>query len=185
MSYDRYYYKKKYTGDYSAFGTAAVFTLIGILSLVFRRLSIDFIGLAWWGYWFFIPAFFIFIGAISHLYSDRRMRDSVFYAVQNRSGRIRIETFAAEVGIKPQDLLRILVDLRVSKGIQYKYDGATGEIIFGEDIQYKQAPEFEEPIPKKQVEVIFPSGDVNYCPYCGHKASASMQFCENCGSKLQ
>ena len=185
MSYDRYYYKKKYTGDYSAFGTAAVFTLVGILSLVFRRLNIEFIGLAWWGYWLFIPAFFIFIGAVGHLYTDRRMRDSVFYASQNRSGRIRIEAFATEVGIKPQDVLRILVDLRASRGIQYKYDGATGEIIFGEDVKYEKAPEFVEPMPKKQADVIFPSGDVNYCPYCGNKTTAGMQFCENCGSKLQ
>jgi len=37
MSQNRYYSKKDYKGDYSAFGTAAVFIAVGILSLVFRR----------------------------------------------------------------------------------------------------------------------------------------------------
>ncbi|MHA1223851.1 MAG: zinc ribbon domain-containing protein [Candidatus Heimdallarchaeaceae archaeon] len=31
---------------------------------------------------------------------------------------------------------------------------------------------------------MFPSGEVAYCPYCGHKTSTDVQFCENCGSKL-
>ncbi|MBY8999476.1 MAG: hypothetical protein KGD64_01035 [Candidatus Heimdallarchaeota archaeon] len=185
MSQNRYYSKKDYKGDYSAFGTAAVFIVVGILSLVFRRYGIEFIGLAYWGYWLFIPAFFTIIGAIGHLDSDRRMRSSVLLGVQNRGdSSVKLETLAEETGIKPKNVLRVLVDLRNAGQIKYRYDTGSGEIIIGETIKYEKAPEFEEPISQKQYDVIYPSGEVNFCPYCGHKTSASMQFCENCGSKL-
>jgi len=121
MSHTRYYSKKDYKGDFSAFGTAIVFTLIGILSLAFRTYGISFIGLSNWGYWFFIPAFFTFISAFSHLYSDRRMRNNVFTSVSNRSGRVKLESLSQETGISPKNLLRILIDLRASKGIKYSF----------------------------------------------------------------
>ncbi|MCG3219972.1 MAG: hypothetical protein H7641_01205, partial [Candidatus Heimdallarchaeota archaeon] len=60
MTQDRYYQKKDYKGDFSAFGAAIAFTIVGVFSLIFRAYNIDFIGLAWWGYWLFIPAFFSF-----------------------------------------------------------------------------------------------------------------------------
>ncbi|MHA1668131.1 MAG: zinc ribbon domain-containing protein [Candidatus Heimdallarchaeaceae archaeon] len=185
MSNNRYYSKKDYKGDFSAFGTAIVFTLIGILSLAFRTYSIPFLGLSNWGYWFFIPAFFTFISAFGHLYSDRRMRNNVFTSVSNRSGRVKLESLSQETGISPKNLLRILIDLRTSKGIKYSYDTETGEIIFGESIAYHRSPDFVSPLSKKQAETIFPPGEVTYCPYCGHKTSSEVQFCENCGSKLQ
>ena len=185
MSQKRYYSKKDYKGDYSAFGTAAVFIAVGILSLVFRRYGIDFIGLASWGYWFFIPAFFTIIGAIGHLDSDRRMRNTILRAVQNRGdSSVKLETLAEETGIKPKNVLRVLVDLRNAGQAKYRYDTSSGEIMLGETVNYEKAPEFTEPISQKQLDVIYPSGEVNFCPYCGHKASAGMQFCESCGSKL-
>ena len=184
MSDNRYYNKKTYKGDFSAIATGLVFAFVGILSLIFMRLNIQFIGLAYWGYWLFIPAFFIIIGGLGDMYNDRRMRDAVYAATLNRKGRIKVEDLAQEVGIKPQNMLRILVDLRIKRGVQYSYDGETGEIIFGEEVKYEKAPEFTEPISKKQAEVIFPGGEVNYCPYCGHSATPNMQFCESCGSKL-
>lgn len=185
MSQNRYYSKKDYKGDYSAFGTGVVFIAIGILSLLFRRYGIDFIGLASWGYWFFIPAFFTIIGAIGHLDSDRRMRNNVLRAVQNRGdSSVKLETLAEETGIKPKNVLRVLVDLRNTGQAKYRYDTASGEIMLGETVNYEKSPEFTEPISQKQLEVIYPSGEVNFCPYCGHKASAGMQFCESCGSNL-
>ncbi len=185
MSQDRYYQKKDYKGNLSAFGTAIVFTIVGVLSLIFRAYNISFIGLASWGYWLFIPAFFSFIGGFSSLYWDKRMRDIVHSSTLNRTGRVKVENLAQEVGIKSKNMLRILVDLRTRRGIQYSYDGATGEIIFGEEVKYEPAPEFETPLPKKQVEVIFPTGEINYCPYCGHRPPVGSKFCESCGSKLE
>lgn len=185
MTDDRYYYKKNYTGNLSTFGTAIVFTIIGILSLIFRAYSIGFIELRTWGYWFFIPAFFMFIGGFSSLYWDKRMRDSVYSSTINRTGRVKLESFAQEVGIKPNNILRILLDLRTRRGIHYSYDGDTGEIIFGEEVKYEKSTEFETPLSKKQAEVIFTGGEVNFCPYCGHKSPAGSKFCESCGSKLE
>lgn len=184
MSQNRYYTKKDYKGNYSAIGTGIVFAIVGILSLIFMRYNIQFIGLAYWGYWLFIPAFFIIIGGIGDMLNDRRMRDAVYAAALNRKGRVKVENFAQEIGIKPKNIIRILVDLRIKRGIQYSYDGETGEIIFGEEVEYDRAPEYTAPMSKKQAEIIFPTGEVNFCPYCGHKTSAQMQFCENCGSKL-
>ena len=185
MSHNRYYSKKDYKGDYSAFGTGVVFLFVGILSLVFRRYNIEFIGLGSWGYWLFIPAFFTIIGAIRHLDSDRRMRNNILFAVQNRGdSTVKLETLAEETGIKPKNVLRVLVDLRNSGKIKYRYDTESGEIMLGEMVKYEKAPEFTEPISQKQLDVIYPSGEVNFCPYCGHKASAGMQYCESCGSKL-
>ena len=147
--------------------------------------DINFIGLAYWGYWLFIPAFFSFIGGFSSLYWDKRMRDTVYAAGLNRKGRVKVEDLAQEVGYKPKNMLRILVDLRTRRGLQYSYDGDSGEIIFGEEIKYEQAAQFTEPMSKKQAEVIFPAGEVKYCHYCGHKPPAGSKFCESCGSNLE
>ena len=185
MSQDRYYQKKDYKGDFSAFGAAIAFTIVGVLSLIFMAYDINFIGLAYWGYWLFIPAFFSFIGGFSSLYWDKRMRDTVYAAGLNRKGRVKVENLAQEVGYKPKNMLRILVDLRTRRGLQYSYDGDSGEIIFGEEIKYEQAAQFTEPMSKKQAEVIFPAGEVKYCHYCGHKPPAGSKFCESCGSNLE
>ncbi len=185
MSQDRYYHKKDYKGDFSAFGVAIAFTIVGILSLIFMAYDIGFIGLAGWGYWLFIPAFFTFIGGFSSLYWDKRMRDSVYAAGLNRKGRVKVDDLAQEVGYKPKNILRILVDLRTNRGLQYSYDGDSGEIIFGEEIKYEQSAQFTEPMSKKQAEVIFPAGEVKYCHYCGHKPPAGSKFCESCGSNLE
>jgi len=184
MTQDRYYSKRDYKGDLSLFGTAAVFTIVGVLSIIFMVLQIDFIGIASWGYWLFIPAFFIAISAFGHLYTDRRMRNNLLSAVQNRSGKVSLDTLATETGIKPQNILRVLIDLRASYSIQYRYDVETGEIILGDTVQYEKSPEFVAPMPQKQKDVIFPSGEVGFCPYCGHKAVPNSRFCENCGSSL-
>lgn len=185
MSQDRYYSKKDYKGDYSAFGSATIFIFIGVLSLVFRYYNIEFIGLASWGYWLFVPAFFTIVGAFGHLDSDRRMRNNVFLAVQNRGdSSVKLETLAEETGIKSKNVLRVLVDLRNDSKIKYRYDTESGAIMLGETVNYEKSPEFTEPISQKQLEVIYPSGEVNFCPYCGHKASVGMQFCESCGSKF-
>ena len=125
MSQDRYYSKKDYKGDFSAFGTAIVFAIFGIISLVLRYQfpAYDFWGISNWGYWLFIPAFFIFIGAIGHVSTDRRMRNNVLAAVQKRTGAVNVENLAAETGIKPKDLLRVLVDLRVQHSVKYRDSG--------------------------------------------------------------
>jgi len=112
------------------------------------------------------------------------MRNSLYAATLNRKGRVNVNTLAHETGIKPNSMLRALVDLRTQKGIQYSYDAETGDIVFGEDVKYNQSTEFTSPMSKKQAAVVFPTADATFCPYCGHKTPAGSQFCENCGSQL-
>jgi hypothetical protein len=184
MSDKRYYAKKQYTGNWSAVGTALVFILVGILGIIFMFVPGDFIGLSTWGYYMFIPAFFILIGAISGLYNDRRYKKSVLVTAQSKgNSSASLENLSMETGIRANDILRILVDLRNEGLVKYRYDTSTGEIVFGESASYVQSTEFDGPMTKRQAEVQTLTG-ASYCPYCGHKPPAGANFCENCGSKM-
>ncbi|MHA1303830.1 MAG: zinc-ribbon domain-containing protein [Candidatus Heimdallarchaeaceae archaeon] len=189
MSKNRYYYKKSYKGDYSAFGSALTFTAVGILSLIFDAYNINFIGLRYWGFWLFVPAFFSFTSAIGLIANDRKMRKAVLGFVQSHpGGPIKVETISAQIGMKMNDILRVLVDLRMKGLVQYKYDTQTGEILLGEAVKYQRAPEFTSPPTKNQAETIASTIQLSqaeyYCPYCGQKNPEDSQFCINCGSKL-
>ena len=184
MTDNRQYTKKQYTGNWSAFGTAAVFALVGVLGIILRFTSTDFIGLSSWGYYMFIPAFFILIGGISGLLTDRRLKRAMLVTAQAKgNSSIKLENLSAETNIKANDILRILLDLRNEGFIKYRYDIASGEIVFGESVSYQQAPEFTGPMTTRQASTQEPPS-ANYCPYCGHKPPAGAQFCESCGSKL-
>ncbi|MHA2309673.1 MAG: zinc ribbon domain-containing protein [Candidatus Heimdallarchaeaceae archaeon] len=92
MADNRQYTKKQYTGNWSAFGTGAVFALVGIIGIILRVTGTDFIGLASWGYYMFIPAFFIILGGISGLLTDRRLNlrneGLIKYKYESTSGEI-------------------------------------------------------------------------------------------------
>ena len=189
MTKVRYYYKKSYKGNYSAFSTAFVFTFVGILSIIFQRTNIDFIGLRYWGYWLFIPAFFMFNGTIGEMINDNRMRNAVLAYVSTQTrNKIKIETMSKELGIRENELIRILFHLRIKGKLQYKYDAQSGEVIIGENVQYQKSETFNKIPNKHHAEQIIASLDNNkieyYCPFCGHKNPEDAQFCINCGSKL-
>ena len=179
----RYYSKKSYEAPMSIFGTAIVFIIVGVVSLVFNSLQFDFIGLRYWGYWLFIPAFFISIGGFTQIYTNRNFKKAVRVAIMDRNyqGTHKLEDIALEVGIKPKDVLRVLVDLRASGFVKYKFNSQTGEIELGEGVVYKQSDNFVPP-PKK-IEAPLPKKG-NYCVYCGQQLREGAQFCENCGSKI-
>lgn len=186
MTVKREYEKK---GNYEAaigiFATGIVFLFVAILSLVFMTIEVDFIGLRYWGYWLFIPAFFIFIGGFEQLYTNYKYKKSIKAAIAERNyqGTHKLENIALEVGIKPSDVLRVLLDLREQGEIRYKFNPETGEIVLGEKVEYEPAEEFKAK-PEKPVEKVT-SGERNYCPYCGHQLRSGANFCENCGSKIQ
>jgi len=184
-SYKREYQKQKYEAAIGTFATGIVFLFVAILSLVFIALNIDFIGLSSWGYWLFIPAFFIFIGGFDQLYTNYKYKKAVKAAIAERNyqGTHKLENIALEVGIKPSDVLRVLLDLRQKGEIRYKFNPATGEIVLGEKVEYEPAEGFQAK-PEKPVEEVR-SGEKNYCPYCGHQLRPNANFCENCGSKIQ
>lgn len=180
---DRYYRKESYEAAIGTFAVASVFTFVAILSLIFNALGIDFIALGTWGIFLFIPAFFIYIGAFEQLYVNRKYKKAVKAAVNARgSGTFKLEDIALEVGIKPKDLIRVLIDLRESGEIIYRFDSESGNIQLGKSVKYKQAEQFTG-TPKEQPQQIS-SHERNYCVYCGHKLEGKAAYCPNCGSKL-
>ena len=181
----RYYYKEDYTSAIGTIATAIVFLFVAILSLVFRAFeNFDFIGLAGWGYWLFIPAFFIFIGGFTQIYRNYKYQQVVKNALiqRNFTGTHKLEHIALEIGMRPKDILRVLQDLRRKGVAKYRFDSESGQIILGQDVVYSQATEYVAPA--KKLEEPLPSEGKHYCVYCGHRLETMGTFCPNCGSKL-
>ncbi len=180
----RYYYKEKYEAAIGTFAVAIVFLFVAILSLVLNAFEIDFIGLRSWGYWLFIPAFFIFIGGFNQLYTNYKYKQAVKNALiqRNFQGTHKLEHIALEIGMRPKDLLRVLLDLRNRGVVQYSFSPDTGEIILGKVISYTQSEEYTPP--EKKLDAPLPTEGKNYCVYCGYKIEAKGNFCPNCGSNL-
>ena len=180
----RYYYKESYEAAIGTFAVAIVFLFVAILSLFFLAFNISFIWLSGWGYWLFIPAFFIFIGGFEQLYRNYKYKQVVKNAVAQRNfqGTYKLEHIALEIGMKPGVLLRVLLDLRNRGILKYSFDAESGQIILGQPITYTPATEYIAP-PKKMDEPL-PTEGKNYCVYCGHKIESSGNFCPNCGSNL-
>ncbi|MFX1408886.1 MAG: zinc ribbon domain-containing protein [Promethearchaeota archaeon] len=181
---NRYYFKESYEAAWGTFFCAMAFLFVAIFSTVLAVLDNPFLGLHTWGYWMFIPAFFIFYGGFSQLYRNIQYKKIVRNALAQRNfqGTHKLEHIALEIGMRPKDVLRVLLDLR-SKGIvQYSFNAESGEIILGQKISY--APSDDYTPPAKKLEEPLPSEGKNYCVYCGHKLEAVANFCPNCGSKL-
>jgi hypothetical protein len=181
----RYYSKEKYESTIGAFFCGGAFLFVAILSLVLLTLKINFIGLSSWGYWLFIPAFFIiFFGGFQQIYTNMKFKNTVRNALLDRGGEgtIKLEDLALEVGIKPRDILRILVDLRAKGSINYKFNQETGEIILGEKVQYSPSENYTAP--PKNLESPLETEGRNFCVYCGQKIREGARYCENCGSAL-
>ena len=179
----RYYSDKSYEAAAGSFGCAAVFLFVGILSLVLNTMNYDFIGLRHWGYWLFIPAFFIFIGGFQQIYTNSKYKSAIKAAIVSRGqGTYKLEDIALEVGIKPKDVLRVLLVLRQNGKIRYRFNADSGEIILGESVSYTPSESYQPP-PKKLIAPISSEGR-NFCVYCGHQLAQDASFCENCGSKI-
>ncbi|MFX1298086.1 MAG: zinc ribbon domain-containing protein [Promethearchaeota archaeon] len=181
---NRYVYKETYEAAIGTFAVAIVFLFVAILSLFFRTFRIHFIGLADWGYWLFIPAFFIFLGGFSQLYRNYKYKEVVKSALAQRNfqGTYKLEHIALEIGMKPKILLAVLLDLRAKGIIKYSFDAETGKINLGQTIPYQPATEYVPPA--KKLETPLQTEGKNYCVYCGHKIEVGGNFCPNCGSNL-
>jgi len=180
---NRYYQKDSYEAPMEVFGCAFGFIFVGVLSLVFLALNVSFMGLSGWGYWLFIPAFFMCIGGFNQISINARYKKAVKGAILNRGsqGAHKLEHIALEVGIKPKDLLRVLQDLRNSGDVRYRFNSDTGVIELGQTVQYNQASEYVRPA--KKIEERLPA-EGKYCVYCGHSFDQDAQFCPSCGSKI-
>jgi len=181
---NRYYSKKKYEAAIETLGCGFVFLFVAILSLFFLAFNVHFISLSSWGYWLFIPAFFIILAGFQQYYTNNKFQKAVRVAILDRSnqGAHKLEDIALEVGIKPRDVLKVLIDLRQKGAISYRFNSETGEIILGEKVAYVKSEEYVVP-PKKLSEPLETKGK-GYCVYCGHSLSTEGAFCENCGSKI-
>lgn len=181
---NRYYSREKYESTYTSFFCGGAFLFVAILSLVLLATNNTFIGLSGWGYWLFIPAFFIiFFGGFQQIYTNMKFKKAVRNAILDRGqGTVKLEDLALEVGIRPRDVLRVLVDLRAKGVITYKFNQQTGEIILGEQVQY--TPHENYTAPPKQLQAPLETEERNFCVYCGHKMREGARFCENCGSEL-
>ncbi|MHA1369738.1 MAG: hypothetical protein ACTSWN_00645 [Promethearchaeota archaeon] len=183
----RYYKKREYSGSLSGFTTGSVFVAIGIIALVLNTLNVDFIGLRYWGYYLFIPAFFILLGAVGQYFTDKRVRKDVLAAIRSRgNGNYSLDEIAADAGVKRKHLLQVLMDLRADGQIKYMYNSETGEIIIGQEIPYDPIPTNNIPVNQdKQVAVKEPGNYMQYCMYCRHRIEQSnARFCSYCGSEL-
>ncbi|MFX1276630.1 MAG: zinc ribbon domain-containing protein [Promethearchaeota archaeon] len=179
----RYYSDKSYEAAAGSFGCAGVFLFVAILSLVLHALDNGFLSLRTWGFWMFIPAFFIFIGGFQQIYTNSRYKQAIKAAIISRGqGTYKLEDIALEVGIKPKDVLRVLLVLRNSGKIRYRFNAETGEIILGESISYAPAENYEPP--SKKIIAPIASEGKTFCVYCGHQLAQDVNFCENCGSKI-
>lgn len=180
---NRYYSKEKYKAAIGSFVAGIVFLCVAILSLVLRAMDVNFIGLASWGYWLFIPAFCSFIGGFQQLYTNKKYKKAVLSALAERGnqGEYKLEHIALEVGIRPKDLLRVLADLRDKGKIIYRFNPESGKIELGQKIEYVQSEQYIAPA---KVDAPLPSGGKNFCVYCGHQLDGAAQFCPSCGSKL-
>ena len=127
----RYYYKESYTPAIGTLATAIVFLFVAILSLFLKAFEIyDPISLHSWGFWLFIPAFFIFIGGFQQLYRNMKYKQVVKNAIAQRNyeGTHKLEHIALEIGMKPKDILRVLIDLRNTGIVKYSFDSESGKI---------------------------------------------------------
>jgi len=181
---NRYYTKKKYEAAIETLGVGMVFLFVAILSLFFLAFNIDFIGLKSWGYWLFIPAFFIILGGFSQYYTNMKFQKAIRVAILDRGnqGTHKLEDIALEVGIKPKDVLQVLIDLRNKGIVSYRFNSDSGEIVLGEKVSYVKSEDYVVP-PKKLEEPLETKGKA-YCVYCGHQLPKVGNFCENCGSKI-
>lgn len=187
LTYDkydnRYYSKERYEAALGTFMCGVVFALVAVLALVFLAIDVDFISLSSWGYWLFIPAFFIILAGFGKLYTNIRYKKVVKNAILQRGqGTYKLEHIALEVGIRPRDILRVLVDLRNKGKIQYSFKPETGEIVLGQAITYVQSTSFVPPA--KKLSTPLPTKNKNFCVYCGHEIKGEVKFCPSCGSKL-
>lgn len=184
MGEQRYYSKGRYEASIGAFVIGIIFLFVALISLLFMRLNINFLGLRYWGYWMIIPAFFLFIAGFHQVYINRKYKRSVKNALSQRGnkGTHKLEHIAIEIGIEPKDLLRVLLDLRNKEIIKYKFNPDTGEVILGESVSYLPSEKY---IPSRKKQDYYPTiEEESFCVYCGQKLEGEAKFCPVCGSKL-
>ncbi|MEM2109659.1 MAG: PCI domain-containing protein, partial [Candidatus Odinarchaeota archaeon] len=119
------YNKKPYI---TTLGVAIVFTIIGVLSIVFGLLQILFLGLAWWGFWLFIPAFFLYIAAAESYFKSRRAFEQIVNSIKAYDS-VSLDKLSAELNMEYSDVKAIVIEA-IGKGeIKGRIEASTGRLI--------------------------------------------------------
>ncbi|GAB4315418.1 MAG: hypothetical protein Kow0069_17280 [Promethearchaeota archaeon] len=194
MSPTHYDSKNKYEGNLSSLGTGVAFAVVGAASLVLRAYDQDFIGLSSWGYWMFVPAFFMIAGSIGQYSTDQRLKREMLVALRARGpGRHDLKALVEELAIKPKYVRRILLDLRAAGLISYGIDGTTGEIVLAAVSGASpagQAPSVQVPVgvatptPSLTQQQATTTAAKRFCEFCGSPVSPGAKYCESCGTKI-
>jgi hypothetical protein len=183
--FNRYYAKGKYEAALGGLVLGIIFLGVAVLSSLMITFDFhdNFVSLEYWGYWMFIPGFIILLAAFGQINTNRSYQRAVKNAILERgkTGSHKLEDLSLEVGIKPSDVLKVLVDLRNKGLIRYRFNPSSGEILLGETLSYSPSQEFTPP--PRTIKEPLPKGKA-FCQYCGHSIDIGALFCESCGSKL-
>ncbi len=130
------------------------------------------------------PTSLTFLYNIKRINTNKRFKKLVREAILDRGnqGIHKLKNIASEIGMNPNDILCVLLDLRGKGLISYQYNSETGEIILQNIIENLSSK--NQIISLIKFEESKLTEDINYCLYCGYKLQGKGNHCKNCGSKL-
>jgi len=121
---------------------------------------------------------------IKRINTNKRFKRLVREAILDRGnqGIHKLKNIASEIGMNPNDILCVLLDLRGKGLISYQYNSETGEIILQNIIENLSSKNQIISITKFKESKL--TEDLNYCLYCGYKLQGKGDYCKNCSSKI-
>ena len=130
------------------------------------------------------PTLLTFIYNFKRINTNKRFKRLVREAILDRGnqGIHKLKNIASEIGMNPNDILCVLLDLRGKGLISYQYNSETGEIILQNIIENLSSKNHIISITESEESKL--TEDINYCLYCGYKMQGKGNYCKNCGSKI-
>ncbi|MBA7512897.1 hypothetical protein ES705_04906 [subsurface metagenome] len=130
------------------------------------------------------PTSLTFLYNIKRINTNKRFKKLVREAILDRGnqGIHKLKNIASEIGMNPNDILCVLLDLRDKGLISYQYNSETGEIIL-QNI-FENLSSKNQIISLTKFEKSKLTEDINYCLYCGYKLQGKDDYCKNCSSKI-
>ncbi len=168
----------------TSLGVAFVFTFIAILSIVFNSLRIMFLGLAWWGFWMFIPAFFLYIAAVEEYLKIKRAVEQVLSFIKAYDGDVNLDKLSSELNLDYFDVKAIVADLISKEKIEARIEASTGELIFDKDINKNKVGLLNSNSDSGIKSAEENMSNIIFCPHCKASINNSLVFCPFCGERI-